>query len=59
MEPPIRPSPARGGGALLALSILAGAAIGIATRQPSIGLVAGLGVGLVLAALVALVGRRR
>ncbi|HKR23801.1 MAG TPA: hypothetical protein VJS15_00945 [Allosphingosinicella sp.] len=48
------------GGCLLALAILAGAAVGLVWRQPSIGMLAGLGAGLVLLALVWLIdmGRR-
>jgi hypothetical protein len=59
MTEPNRPRPPRGGGVLIALSILIGAIIGIATRQPSLGVVVGLVVGLLLAGLVALAGRRR
>ena len=58
MTEPIRTRPPRGGGVLIALSILVGAIIGIATRQPSLGLVGGLTVGLLLAGLMAIVGRR-
>ena len=48
------------GGCLLALAILVGAAVGLAWRQPTIGMLAGLGAGLALLALVWLVdmGRR-
>ena len=48
------------GGCLLALAILVGAAAGFVWRQPSIGMLAGLGAGLVLLALVWLIdmGRR-
>lgn len=49
----------RSGGILLALSILAGATIGILNRQPSIGFLAGLGVGLALLTLVWLLDRKR
>jgi len=59
MTDPTRPRPPRGVGVLIALSILVGAVIGLVTRQPSLGLVVGLGVGLLLAGLVALAGRRR
>ena len=38
----------RAGGALLAVSILVGALAGAYMRQPSIGFIAGLGVGLFL-----------
>ncbi len=40
------------GGAIMAFTILLGAAIGVAFRQPSIGILAGFGIGLVAAILV-------
>ena len=49
----------RAGGALLALAILAGVAVGIYARQPSIGFLAGAGIGLLLLLLVWLLDRRR
>ena len=54
------PQPRRGaaGGSLLALAIVGGAAIGIARGQPTIGALAGLGVGLLLVLVVWLAGRR-
>ncbi len=58
MNEPSRPGPKLGGGIFIAVSLLIGVVVGIAMRQPSIGLLAGLGVGIVLAGLVALVGRR-
>ena len=42
----------RAGGVLLAASILVGAIAGVLLRQPSIGVVAGVGVGLLLVGLV-------
>ncbi len=55
-----RPSPfPRAGGALLAAAILIGVISGIVWREPSLGFLAGLGVGLVLLALVWLLDRRR
>ena len=48
----------RAGGALLAVSILIGAVAGAYMRQPSIGFVAGLGVGLFLLIAVWLIDRR-
>ena len=55
-------SPRRGtgfaGGSLLALGIIGGAAIGVANGQPSIGVLAGLGVGILLFLLVGLTTRR-
>ncbi|WP_166038215.1 hypothetical protein [Sphingosinicella sp. YJ22] len=55
------PEPRRGsaaGGSMLALAIVAGAAIGIARGEPTIGALAGLGVGLLLVLIVWLAGRR-
>ncbi len=43
---------------MLALAIVAGAAIGIARGEPTIGALAGLGVGLLLVLIVWLAGRR-
>ncbi len=55
------PSPPfpRAGGALLAGAILIGVTAGIVWRQPSLGFLAGLGVGLVLLGAVWLADRRR
>ena len=47
----------RAGGALLAVSILTGAIVGAYMRQPSIGFIAGLGVGLMLLIAVWLIDR--
>jgi len=47
----------RSGGILLALSIVIGAVTGTLMRQPSIGFLAGLGVGLALLAIVWLIDR--
>lgn len=49
----------RSGGALLALSLLAGALIGVFAGQPSIGFLAGAGIGLILLTLIWLLDRRR
>jgi len=46
------------GGCLLFLSIMIGVAVGVLLRQPSIGFLAGLGIGLALLALVWLRDRR-
>ena len=46
------------GGSLLAFAIVAGAAVGVAMGQPTIGALAGLGAGLLLVLLVWLAGRR-
>lgn len=48
----------RAGGCLLALAVLAGIALGAYYRQPSLGFVAGLGVGLALLGLVWLSDRK-
>ena len=56
-DPDPRPGSAAGG-SVLALAIVAGAAIGIAMGQPTIGALAGLGAGLLLVLLVWLAGRR-
>jgi UDP-N-acetylmuramyl pentapeptide phosphotransferase/UDP-N-acetylglucosamine-1-phosphate transferase len=53
-----RPEP-RAGGVILALAILAGALIGVACRQASIGVVAGTGIGIVAALIIWLRDRRR
>ncbi len=58
MSEPSRPRTKLGGGIFIALGLLIGVVVGVAMRQPSIGLLAGLGVGIALAGLVALVGRR-
>ena len=47
------------GGALLALSLLAGTIAGVVLGQPSVGFLAGLGGGLLLLALVWLADRSR
>ena len=47
----------RAGGALLAASILLGVGTGLYTGQPSLGFLAGLGVGLLLLAAVWLLDR--
>jgi hypothetical protein len=52
------PSP-RAGGFLLAASILVGTAIGIALRQPTLGVLGGTALGLILALLLWLLDRRR
>jgi hypothetical protein len=59
MNAPLQNRSAQAGGFLLAVSILVGAIAGSVLRQPSIGFLAGTGVGLFLLALVWLIDRRR
>jgi len=47
------------GGALLALSLIAGSVIGVLRGQPSLGFLGGLGIGLVLLVAIALIDRAR
>lgn len=47
------------GGALLALSMIAGSVIGVLRGQPSVGFIAGLGIGIVLLVAIALIDRAR
>lgn len=56
-DPP--PPPRRAGGVLLAAAILGGVVIGSVMDQPSIGFLAGLGVGLAAMALIWIGDRRR
>jgi hypothetical protein len=49
---------ARSGGCLLAFSVIAGVAVGTILRQPSIGFLAGSGLGLVLVLTVFVLDRR-
>jgi hypothetical protein len=58
MDDPNDKSP-RAGGALLAGAILLGALIGVLLHEPTIGMLAGLGVGLVLLLAVWLIEKRR
>ncbi len=58
MNEPKKPAP-RAAGGLLALSILGGAAIGVAYRQPTIGLLAGSAVGILIALFFWMQDRRR
>lgn len=53
-----KPAPIAGG-ALLALSLVVGTVIGVRQGQPSIGFLAGLGVGIALLLIVALIDRMR
>lgn len=54
-QPPRNP---RAGGAILAFVILAGAVIGGLTGEPSLGVVAGIGVGVIAAIAIWLLDRR-
>ncbi|MCW4463178.1 hypothetical protein OK349_15810 [Sphingomonas sp. BT-65] len=47
------------GGALLALSLIVGTVIGVLRGQPSLGFIGGLGVGLALLLIAALLDRAR
>ena len=49
----------RAGGAILALSILAGTVIGVFARESSIGFVAGAALGLVIVGAIWWIDRRR
>lgn len=53
-----KPAPIAGG-ALLALSLVAGTIVGVRQGQPSIGFLAGLGIGIALLIIVALIDRLR
>ena len=56
---PPPPPPRRAGGALLAAGILGGVVIGSLLGQPSIGFLAGLGIGLAALALIWAGDRKR
>lgn len=58
MPDPDRPSP-RAGGAVIAIAVMIGAAIGGIARQPSIGVLAGTGVGVLAAIAIWLSDRKR
>ncbi|ODP37135.1 hypothetical protein [Sphingomonas turrisvirgatae] len=47
------------GGALLALSLIVGSVIGVLRGQPSLGFIGGLGAGIVLLIVIALIDRAR
>lgn len=57
MADPIQ-RPGTAGGFLLALALIAGTIVGLVAGQPSIGFLAGLGIGSVVAVLLWLKGRR-
>lgn len=49
----------RAGGAILAVTVIAGAVIGVALQQPTIGTLAGLGLGVAIAIVIWLRDRAR
>ncbi len=53
-----KPAPIAGG-ALLALSLIVGSVIGVTRGQPSVGFLGGLGVGIALVLIIALIDRAR
>jgi uncharacterized membrane protein YhhN len=55
---PVSRPPHRGGGIFIAFGLVAGAVGGMLAGQPSVGLLAGLGVGLLAAILLAVRDRR-
>ncbi|WP_273462938.1 hypothetical protein [Sandarakinorhabdus limnophila] len=55
---PVSRPPKRGGGIFIAFGLVAGAVGGMLAGQPSVGLLAGLGVGLLAAILLAVRDRR-
>lgn len=58
-EPTSPRRPGMAGGCLLAVSLIAGVIVGAIYREPSIGFLVGLGVGILLIVLVWLLERRR
>ncbi len=58
MTEPSKSSP-RSGGAFLALSVLAGAGIGIALGQPTMGLIGGFAIGILISLLIWLTDVKR
>lgn len=58
MNAPKKPAP-RAAGGILAIAILAGAAIGIAFHQSTIGLLAGAAVGILIATAFWVIDRKR
>ena len=58
-KPKARRSGTMAGGVFFAFGLIAGVVIGTLYGQPSIGMVAGAGIGLLLVALVWLIDRRR
>lgn len=59
MNPPVPNRTSQAGGFLLAVSIIVGVIVGSMLGQPSIGFLAGTGVGVVLLALVWLIDRNK
>lgn len=58
-SPPPGPSSPAAGGAILALTIMAGSIIGLVTHQPTIGFLIGLAIGVAAASALWLRDRRR
>lgn len=57
--PPVSSRNPRAGGAIIAIAVMAGAAIGGVLHQPSIGILAGIGIGILTAVAIWLIDRRR
>jgi uncharacterized membrane protein YhhN len=55
---PVSRPPQRGGGIFIALGLVLGAVGGVLAHQPSLGLLAGLGVGVIAAIVLAVRDRR-
>lgn len=55
---PTKPPPPRAAGAIIAFTVIVGAIIGTADGQPTIGLLAGFGIGVLAALLLWLRDRR-
>ncbi|MEI6486921.1 MAG: hypothetical protein WCO11_11720 [Sphingomonadales bacterium] len=55
---PLSRPPQRGGGVFVAFGLIGGAIAGVIVGQPSLGLLAGLGLGVAAAILIALADRR-
>lgn len=58
MTEPKQPAP-RAAGIFIALGLIGGSLVGVALHQPTIGLLAGFGLGTVIAGVLWLVDRRR
>lgn len=56
---PVGPPPRRGGGCLIAAGVLLGPIVGMLAGEPSVGLVAGLALGVAGAAVMFVIDRRQ